>query len=132
MVRNLALALVVVSLMGCAAKENSAICSTPESLNEALKLPHDYANQITKVDSCLHRWAFRLSGATGSINEVAQAAVGGCRDMFDVETNLYVLENKLPRDQATSDRIEEKFRSDALEMSRFYVAMARAGKCAIP
>ncbi len=132
MFRALALSLSVAALSGCAERENSAICSTPESLSEALKLPHDFGNETIKVDACLHRWAFRLAAADGSINEVAQAAVGGCHDMFPVETTLFITENKMPTDQATIDRWEGKFRADGLEMARFYVAMARAGKCNIP
>jgi len=117
---------------GCSGLANDKICSTPEQLSEMLKLPHDYTNQITKVDNCLHRWAFRLAGAQGSINEVAQAAIGACHDTFEVEATLFVVENKMPTDQATTDHWETKFRDDGLDLARFYVAMARAGRCAIP
>lgn len=132
MMRNLPLGVAVISLAACSARENSTICSTPEQVGEVLKLPHDYANQITKVDNCIHRWAFRLAGSPGSINEVAQAAIGACRDTFEVETTLFMTENKMPVDQASIDRWEAKFRNDGMDLARFYVAMARAGNCAIP
>lgn len=132
MVRNLVMGLALISVAGCSAREDSAICSTPEQVGEVLKLPHDYANQIKKVDNCLHRWAFRLAGSPGSINEVAQATIGACRDMIPIEVSLFMVENKLPSDQASVDHWEAKFRGDALDLARFYVAMSRAGKCAIP
>lgn len=132
MVRHMTLGLLAFSLAACSVKENSSICSTPEQLGEVLKLPHDFANQIIRVDNCLHRWGFRLAGAPGSINDVAQAALGACRDMFGTEALLYAKEGKLPMDQESLDRWEARFRGEGLDLARFYVAMARAGNCAIP
>lgn len=71
------IALAALLLCGCS-HQNDRVCSTPQPLDLS-----GTADQVTKTDSCIHRWAYRLSSTSDDANEVAAAVIGGCQDAVD-------------------------------------------------
>jgi len=125
--------LIFVLLVGCQKKADDHICIVPMSLEQSLKLGNDSASWQQKVDACVSRWGMRLAQGPDSINEVAEATIGGCTDALTSATSSefqeYRQHNIAPPDwdAALADK-----RKTALGLARFYVALARAGHCPVP
>ena len=125
--------LILLFLVGCQQRPNNNICIVPMSLEQSLKLGNDSTAWEQKVDACVSRWGMRLAGGPDSINEVAEATMGGCHDAVSSLVSSQFAEFRQhgitppDYDLALAER-----RKAALEQARFYIALARAGHCPVP
>lgn len=123
----------ILLLLAACHKGEDKICIVPMSLEQSLKLGNDSTAWEQKLDACVSRWGMRLAQGPDSINDVAEATMGGCHDaltsLVSSEFREYREHNITPPDWDAA--IAEKRRS-AIELTRFYVALARAGHCPIP
>ena len=103
-------------LAGCSRGPDDRICLTP-----------DPVPAVGDWEGCVHRWAYRLASVEGSVPIIAKAVTEGCADA--VEAALVVPEKV---DGVPIDSAQAPLERRALGKAMFYVAQARAGRCAIP
>jgi len=90
------------------------------------------------VDDCLHRWSYRLAGASDSADQVGKAVVQACSENLTA-WNTEAMNNRDPRgpeyvDSATGRPMSPADRNSQYAQGKalFYVVQARAGHCVVP
>jgi hypothetical protein len=71
----------------------------------------------------VHRWAYRLASVDGSLQVVAKAVVAGCADAVEAAEAEHAYVEGAPGLPLSPQ---------AVSKALFYLAQARAGRCAIP
>jgi hypothetical protein len=99
--------------------DNICFEAPPISMTE----PKDLTTQLEARDGCIHRWAYRLSGAPDSANTIVDAVLAGCHDTITGTAAYMVKEGT-----ATTASLQEAL-DDARRQALFNVVQARAGKC---
>ena len=107
---------ILLLLAGCGRGPDEHICSTP-----------DPAPAVGDWEGCVHRWAYRLASVEGSVPVIAKAVTEGCADAVEAAPVVPGKVDGVPIDPAQAP-LERR----ALGKAMFYVAQARAGRCAIP
>ncbi len=90
------------------------------------------------VDDCLHRWSYRLAGASDAADQVGKAVVQACSENLTA-WNTEAMNNRDPRgpdyiDSTTGRPMSPADRNSQYAQGKalFYVIQARAGHCAAP
>ena len=107
---------ILLLLAGCGRGPDEHICNTPAE-----------RPAVGDWEGCVHRWAYRLASVEGAVPVIAKAVVAGCADAVEAAELAPVDRDGMPIGKP-SPPLSEK----ALGMGMFYVAQARAGRCAIP
>ncbi|HET6407153.1 MAG TPA: hypothetical protein VFG14_04670, partial [Chthoniobacteraceae bacterium] len=81
--------LTAIGLTSCNQTANQTdpnICARPLPLSAAPGRTSFEQQRI--VESCIHRWAYRLAKALGPNREIADATLGACRDALSLQISL--------------------------------------------
>lgn len=108
--------MILLLLAGCGRGPDEHICSTPDPIPA-----------VGDWDGCVHRWAYRLASTEGAVQVIAKAVVAGCSDAVKA-----AVERVLTGEEAPPDGPPVPLEKQAMGKALFYVAQARAGRCAIP
>lgn len=129
-------------LLAACGAPNEKICLKPQTLAfNSMVGDRSLATAQLKADNCVHRWAYKLAGASDPAGTVADAVMGACRDtLFPLVSARYedARANGGDPDRALSDRSGEQVAlgrevyDDTRAAALFHVIQARAGRCAIP
>jgi hypothetical protein len=121
------------SLAGCSSRPNPNICSTPTPVDVSGASIGSWSG----VESCLHRWGYRLAGSPEPAPVVAEAVVGGCYDAIEKWAfKIAGTDDQLPpyREPVTGRVMD--YRANLFQQARsyaqFYVVQSRAGHCRVP
>lgn len=130
----------MVALAGCGALPNDDICTATVPLEATEAIGGGAKPPKVIAEECVHRWGYRLAGASDEANTVADAVVEACREpmaryaaeMAD-QTLALVPANERNRLLGDARRLSvESARTNLKEKALFHVVQARAGHCKVP
>ena len=116
------------------AEQDDRIClnPTPLAVGAADNIEKSW-EQMGLTTDCIHRWSYRLARSTGPNREIAEAALGGCRDAVLREGNMMFQESTGREPNAAEERsMYNALKEGYSEVALFHVVQARAGNCDIP
>jgi hypothetical protein len=119
---------------GCSSQsrfgQDDRICSIP--LGPPPAAAKNLYEQMAVTERCIHAWSYRLARAPGGNREIAEAALGGCRDAIIREANFLLAVEKQQVTFENEQAAFERLRRPYFDMALFHVVQARAGNCDIP
>jgi hypothetical protein len=83
------------------------------------------------AQGCIHRWAYRLSGAPGASSQVAEAALQACKDAINRTVELTTKSMPPGFQEERPGTIRQQLWDDFSATANFRVIQARAGHCEI-
>jgi hypothetical protein len=123
----------IVALCGCDAipkrvAQNDRICLTPPPLPSTSSTT--LGEQAAIVDSCIHRWAYRLARSSENAPLVATATLAHCQGAIDYEARYEGNPQKreILQSQAATQQTRPRLYYNALAR----IIEARAGDCDVP
>lgn len=112
-------ALLLITLLGLTG------CNELRQSDDRICLTPGTSDVVGGTNACIHKWAYRLSGAPGTTEEIANAVLTACNEAAMEEAKQY---NSAPN---YDQKYRELLRA-GIEQARFRVIQSRAGHCAIP
>ena len=132
------LLVLALSLSGCNfidfLQEDNRYCVPPKITALLPQSPtKNSIEQMILAEDCVHRLAYKLARAPGSNREVADAVIGGCRNVILGEASLRFKETFSREANGKDEReVYAMLRPSYADQALFVVTSARAGKCMIP